>query len=352
MEVLLETWSCSMAFDRKHLIDPQPQYQRGPVWTNDKQQLLIDSILRGYDIPKIYLTKRSHDDATYHHEVTDGQQRLRAIWSFMEDDLALGATSEDIPGHGDLSGKTYSQLEGPARDRVKLFRLSIAEIRDASEIELRELFLRLQKGTSLNPAEKRNAILGGMRDFIAVLGEEHPAFPMTRLSSERFGWHNLAAHVTRLELAEGPVDVKAPDLFEMYNNHDDFDAESHEAQRVAATLDYMAEVLRDRPPEMRIKWGFVDLYLLISDLMHRSPLDIQKEHDRFLFMFQSLEEERLAVDDPADLIIENSPSHRDLFDYIEAFSKQAGTKDNIATRRRVYRRRMALELPAINELDD
>jgi uncharacterized protein with ParB-like and HNH nuclease domain len=36
-------------------IDPAPDYQRGRVWSRRKQALLIDSILRGYDLPKLFV---------------------------------------------------------------------------------------------------------------------------------------------------------------------------------------------------------------------------------------------------------------------------------------------------------
>lgn len=55
---------------RQKEINPQPQYQRTGVWSDKKNQLLIDTILRGYDIPKIYLTVSF--DKKYEHEVIDG----------------------------------------------------------------------------------------------------------------------------------------------------------------------------------------------------------------------------------------------------------------------------------------
>ena len=73
-------WSIYSVRQRESKINPHPQYQRAAVWKLTKKQKLIDSILRGYDIPKIYLRK-SPDDA-YEHEIVDGQQRLRAIWEF------------------------------------------------------------------------------------------------------------------------------------------------------------------------------------------------------------------------------------------------------------------------------
>ena len=97
--------------DRKGRINPKPQYQRTPVWNETKKQLLIDSVLRGYDLPKFYLRS---SDPPYDHEVVDGQQRLYAIWDFRDDQYALGDKSKTIPDFGDLSGKKWSELSSPS----------------------------------------------------------------------------------------------------------------------------------------------------------------------------------------------------------------------------------------------
>ena len=39
----------------RNSIHLDPIWQRGPVWSVPKKSLLVDSILRGYDIPMIYL---------------------------------------------------------------------------------------------------------------------------------------------------------------------------------------------------------------------------------------------------------------------------------------------------------
>lgn len=336
-----------MVVERRSKIDPRPVYQRGPVWTLAQQQRLIDSILRGYDIPKLYFTRRGSVEP-YEHDVTDGQQRLMSIWRYFEDEYALGVDSEDVPTYGDLSGKRFSELPEGARDRIKLFKLTICEIIEATDSEVRELFLRLQEGASLNPAEKRNAMLGSMRDFVAHLGDQHPVFALTRISDSRFGWHNLAAHVVRIELAEGPADVKAQDLRAMYEKHADFDDDGPEAQRVISALDYMARILHSKPQTMNIKWGFVDMYLAVSRLMHRSPVNLEEQEKSFLLMFESFERRRRAVEDPAELLDDGAPPDgRLLFNYIDAFVKDAATKTNIERRHRVYLSFLAAEIPEI-----
>lgn len=65
-------------------LKPDPEWQRGYIWKLKDEQLLIDSILKGIPIPKIYLTveyDRSKDTNVYY--AVDGQQRLTAIHRFL-----------------------------------------------------------------------------------------------------------------------------------------------------------------------------------------------------------------------------------------------------------------------------
>ena len=79
--------------DRKH-IKINPEYQRmGDIWTIEKRQLLIDSILNGFDLPKIYFHKHSppkiENNAPIKYSIVDGRQRLEAIWKFIDGDFPL-----------------------------------------------------------------------------------------------------------------------------------------------------------------------------------------------------------------------------------------------------------------------
>ena len=235
--------------------------------------------------------------------------------------------------------RSGQKLSGDQQDQIGKFPLIITMIKEGSDEEIQELFLRLQEGVVLNPAEKRNAMLGNMRNFIADLGADHSVFPLTRINGKRFGWHNLAAIVTCLEKAEGPTDVKAQDLSEMYdNNNESFNDNGPIARKVKRHLNYMARVLKDRPTRMNIKWGFVDLYLLISE-MDRSYVIRNREVD-FANFYVAFETERRAISDPRELIAQNrSDWDRDLYDYIQAFVRSGGIKQNIKTRHEVYKRR-------------
>jgi len=63
-------------------IDPTPDCQRPPAWTLKQKQLLIDTILRGYDIPKMYWQRLPKGEA-FEFGVIDGQQRLTSFIAFL-----------------------------------------------------------------------------------------------------------------------------------------------------------------------------------------------------------------------------------------------------------------------------
>ena len=69
------------------LLKANPEYQRGPVWTKIQQRKLIDSLLRGYPLPLIYLHHIKKSVAGMQREdleIIDGQQRIKALYDFSE----------------------------------------------------------------------------------------------------------------------------------------------------------------------------------------------------------------------------------------------------------------------------
>src|SRR5207249_3328694 len=64
-----------------------PDWQRGEVWDKAKKQRLVDSILRGWKLPKFYFVAVSDED----YLVEDGQQRLAAIFDFFSNELPLSS---------------------------------------------------------------------------------------------------------------------------------------------------------------------------------------------------------------------------------------------------------------------
>ncbi len=338
-------WELHKISRREEVINPKPQYQRSEgIWSERKQQLFMDSLLRGYDIPKIYLRVT---EGEYDHEVVDGQQRLRTIWKFYKDEFALGDVSEDLP-HGNLAGKRYSDFNHDTKDELNNIELVVVEIRDATDEEVRDLFLRLQEGESLTPAEKRNAMLGNMRDFVSDLAE-HPVFKVVSKKNKRNLYDDWIAHVVCLEISGGSSDIKAEDLRKMYEGRRKFDKDSKEAKKIKGVLNYFKKSFDEETPEMDIKWGFVDYYFLISSLMDDYILiNKEKEFGEFYIGFES---NRRDADDPSVLIKEpldgsnQDDWNMDLYRYIEAFTRSGGTKKSIEVRHEVYIKKALIDIP-------
>src|SRR5258705_12023868 len=151
----------------RQFINVEPPYQRrGDIWTLEKKQLLIDSILNDYDIPKLYFhtisrKQRVADGTEFDYAIIDGRQRLQTIWSFIDDEFPL---AEEFVYLADetvsAGGMKYSEIAS-AYPRLKIrfdsFTLPIVclETEDLDLIE--DMFSRLNEAVPLSAAEKRHA---------------------------------------------------------------------------------------------------------------------------------------------------------------------------------------------------
>ena len=77
-------------FEWRDEIDLDPPYQRLSVWDKEKRQTFIDSVLNGFDIPKLYFHDvEDSSRSEYRYAVIDGKQRMQALWEFMSNQLPL-----------------------------------------------------------------------------------------------------------------------------------------------------------------------------------------------------------------------------------------------------------------------
>ena len=94
----------------------EPNYQRsGEVWNENKKSFLIDSILKNFPMPPIFL--HEHIDistGTTIFDVIDGKQRLSSIISFIKGYISIPDNfSEDGFGDDTLNGLSFKDLEKP-----------------------------------------------------------------------------------------------------------------------------------------------------------------------------------------------------------------------------------------------
>ena len=145
-------------------LELRPDFQRNEVWSKAAQIMLIDTIIRGIPIPKIYIKSIMNEGNTY-RVVIDGQQRLTAILKFVQNELVLGK-----PYEGEYIGKRFNELPDDVQNEILRYKIDINEIFNPTDEEIRDLYSRVNKYTvQLNKQELRRADFPG--DFIALAEE-------------------------------------------------------------------------------------------------------------------------------------------------------------------------------------
>lgn len=194
-------------YSEKDEILLDPVYQRmGGVWTPEKKQLLIDSILNDYDIPKIYLHAFSREQKKsdgYSYAVIDGRQRMETIWSFIEGKFAL---SDDFKYQHDetinLAGLGYADI-AKEYPKVKIifdsFVLPVIAIETDDLDLIEDMFCRLNEATPLNAAEKRNAIGGLMVNAIREISNHEFFTRCVAFGNRRYQHREVAARMLLVE---------------------------------------------------------------------------------------------------------------------------------------------------------
>ena len=269
---------------RMPTINLQPTFQRGAVWTKKQKQLLIDSILTDLDIPKIYLHELDDDDE-FDEAAVDGQQRLTAITEFFNNEFPLSNQVNDI-GNISVKGKRFVELTENLKDKFESYELTVITLADASLEDVEEMFLRLQNGTSLNPAEKRNAMRGEMTLFIRSIAQ-HKFFESCGFKNNRFTFDNIAAQMALVAISgNAKADVGNTELVKLYEKNEEFDHKSAQSKIIASTLDYLHEAFPEKTPELT-KLTALSLFSIALHL--RLNYSIKNMEENFGTIFHSFE---------------------------------------------------------------
>ena len=122
-----------------------PYFQRNLVWREAHKRDFIDTIMKGYPFPQIFLARGPIDLDTMEasQAVVDGQQRLNAIRDFVDGKL-------------DLEGKLFKELSAKEREDFLKYEVAVIDFDlDAGDPRLKDVFYRLNRTYySLSAIEK------------------------------------------------------------------------------------------------------------------------------------------------------------------------------------------------------
>lgn len=141
-------------WDKAGQLELNPRFQRRPVWTDKAKSYLMDTILRGKPIPKIFIRQRINvSTKTSMRDVVDGQQRLRTILSFIKDGFVVNKRQNPECGE-----QKFSQLPEDIQAQVLSYEVSVDLLINLPDSEVLDIFSRLNSyAVLLNEQEKINA---------------------------------------------------------------------------------------------------------------------------------------------------------------------------------------------------
>lgn len=256
-------------YNHRDEIDFDPPYQRrGRLWSKEDKAFLIDSIINGFDVPKLYLADFQIGQSTLNksklpYAIIDGKQRLEAIFDFFENKLVLCPTfsfrknsSLKLAG---LSLRDLRRSHPKVAEEFENASLDIMSVFAEDEADINEIFVRLNKSKPLTGAEVRNAVIGPVSELIRVLGSHDFFIENIRFGVSRAADLNAAAKLLLFEYSGKPTATKKTNLDEFALQTVDKERLELAALRALDTLTAMSEIFIPRDP-LLASAGIIPVY--------------------------------------------------------------------------------------------
>ena len=252
-----ETRTLSWWWSRRSKIDMEPPYQRrGRLWSATDKAYLVDSILNGYDIPKLYMADFTWGESALNisklpYAIIDGKQRFEAIFDFFQGRIVLNddfVYLDDPSKH--LGGLGYEDLRANHYEVAEVFEnynLMVMSVFAKTDEPISELFVRLNRSKSLTGAEIRNAMAGPAPVVIRQIAKHEFFTTNIRFTVTRGQDLNAAAKILLFEFFKKLLETKKRNL-------DGFVGQTAEApdklelsvRQVFDVLDAMSEIFLPR----------------------------------------------------------------------------------------------------------
>lgn len=324
-------------WDKAKQLELNPRFQRRPVWTDKAKSFLMDTILRGKPIPKIFIRQKINvSTRTSTREVVDGQQRLRTILSFVKDGFVVNKRQN--PSHG---GVRFSQLPEEVQAQVLGYEMSVDLLSNLPDSEVLDIFSRLNSyAVVLNEQERINADhFGPFKVLADRIGHKYNEYwtnqnILTSKQIMRMLEVNLVADLL-IAMLEG---IKSKKQVKKY--YDAYEATfDHDTDRLEIEFDHVISAIAELYPE-----GLADtefrrphlFYSLFTAVTHRTgglpglPDELRATGSSTQAARSKLErvEEIFAAEDPTTL----SKDERELLQD----SRRATTDEKVRARRTVF----------------
>jgi hypothetical protein len=265
-----------LEWDKAGQLELNPRFQRRPVWSDKAKSYLMDTILRGKPIPKIFIRQRINvSTKTSTRDVVDGQQRLRTILSFIKDGFVV--SKRQNPEYG---GLRFSQLSEDVQSQVLAYEVSVDLLINLPDSEVLDIFSRLNSyAVLLNEQEKINSDHFGPFKVVAdKMGHKYNEYwiaqgILTAKNIMRMLEVNLVADllIAMIEGIKSKKQIKKYyDIYEKEFDQDTDLLEQHFDRVIAAIATLFPEGLSDT--QFRRPHVFYSLFTTVAHCLYGLPL--------------------------------------------------------------------------------
>lgn len=233
-----------------------PKFQRRDVWSDKARSYLVDTILRGKPIPKIYMRQDTNPETRRTvREIVDGQQRLRTVLRFIKDGFKISKAH-----HEDFRGRYFSGLDKETQRDILKYEFVVDLLQDMPDNEVYDLFARINTyAETLKAQELRNARwFGEFKSSVYLLAKEFVTFLETNrlFTPKQILRMAEAEFISELLLAiqEGIRESQRTVIDNSYKKYDDeFPNRKRHERRFRETMDAIGEIFGEELPQLEFR---------------------------------------------------------------------------------------------------
>lgn len=266
-----------LEWNQRGQLELSPDFQRRSVWSAKAKSYLVDTIIRGKPIPKLLLTQDIKDRRNI-RVVVDGQQRLRAILDFVDNQFKISRAH-----NREFAGRTFDSLPDYVQDEFMKYEVGVDLLYDMPYRDILDIFARLNTYTMrLNGQELLNSqYVGFFKQLAFTLGYRYldyflDAGIVTRTSVSRMSEAELTSDLLA-SLIDGPQTNKSIEGY--YRRFDDefVDADAFE-HRFDVTMGAIEEIYPARDLA-NTNWSRIQLFYTMFNVVSHGLFGLKKLED-------------------------------------------------------------------------
>jgi hypothetical protein len=261
--------------DRSELV-LAPKFQRRDVWKPIARSYLIDTMLRGKPIPKLYMRQDINPrtrKAT--REIVDGQQRLKTALTFIKDGFPVSRAHSEEYG-----GCYFSDLDDETQSEILRYEFVVDLLEDLPDPDVYDVFARINTyAEKLKNQELRNAKwFGEFKSCVYKLATKFvPFFSANKIFTDaqilRMAEAEFISEIL-LAIHEGIREGKKPVIDKAYKDYDvRFENRRRYEKRFEETVDIIGAIFGVELSrlEFRATRLFYPLFCAVYHMQFRLP---------------------------------------------------------------------------------